>query len=81
MLTSSFPPIPAKLVASIQSLQFVELKELLPDNIAVCEQGVLTPSARGHDHPLKQRGVLHPNLGFCLLYLRGDCHSCPPFKE
>ena len=33
-LASSFPPIPIKLVLKIQSLQFVEMRELLSDNIA-----------------------------------------------
>ena len=32
-LSSSLPVLPAKLVKKIQALQFVELKEFLPDNI------------------------------------------------
>ena len=55
MLASSFPPIPAKLVAKIKSLQFVELKELLPDNIAALDQNASL--ARPHDQLPKQREV------------------------
>ena len=36
-LASSFPPVPAKLVSRIQGLEFVEMRELLPDNIALSE--------------------------------------------
>ena len=32
-LSSSLPVIPAKLSTKVQSLQFIELKEFLPDNI------------------------------------------------
>ena len=54
-LASSFPPVPAKLVAKIKSLQFVELKELLPDNIAALEQN--SAVARPHDQLPKLREV------------------------
>ena len=34
-LSSSFPPLPAKLVSKIQSLQYIDMKDLLPDNIGL----------------------------------------------
>ena len=37
-LSPSFPLIPAKLVAKIQSLQYVELKEFLPDNLELMKR-------------------------------------------
>ena len=37
-LASSFAPIPNKLVKKIQALEFVEMRELLPDNIALAER-------------------------------------------
>lgn len=55
-LSSSFPPpIPAKLVAKIKALHFVELKELLPDNNAALEQNVV--AARPHDQLPEQREI------------------------
>ena len=38
MLSSAFPPFPQKLVARIQAGQFVEMKELLTDNISLQSQ-------------------------------------------
>ena len=32
-LSSSFQPVPAKLTAKIRSLQFIDMRELLPDNV------------------------------------------------
>ena len=43
-LASSFPPIPAKLVRRVQALEFVEMRELLPDNIALAERMESLPS-------------------------------------
>ena len=37
-LASSLPPVPAKLVRRIQALEFVEMRELLPDNMALAER-------------------------------------------
>ena len=37
-LASSFAPIPAKLVKRIQKLEYVDLRELLPDNLALSEK-------------------------------------------
>ena len=34
-LSSSFPPLPVKLVSKIRSLQYIDMKELLPDNIGL----------------------------------------------
>ena len=35
LLASSFAPVSPKLVKKIQKLEFVELRELLPDNMAL----------------------------------------------
>ena len=43
-LASSFPPIPAKLVRRVQAMEFVEMRELLPDNIALAERMESLPS-------------------------------------
>ena len=45
-LASSFPPIPGNLVRRIQSLEFVEMRDLLPDNIALAERLEALPSHR-----------------------------------
>lgn len=37
-LASSFPPIPAKLVKRIHQLEFVEMCDLLPDNLALAKR-------------------------------------------
>ena len=42
-LASSFSPIPGKLVQKIQSLQFVDMKELLQDNILVTQEDTQRP--------------------------------------
>ena len=55
-LASSFPPIPAKLTAKIKALQFVEMRELLPDNISASEQHA-SSSRSPHDLPPRQREV------------------------
>ena len=52
-LVSSFPTIPAKLALKIQSLQFVEMRELLPDNLTIAEDATSRPL----DQRPKQREV------------------------
>jgi hypothetical protein len=51
-LASSLHPIPFKLVQRIQSLKFVEMRELLPDNMALAEKLEALPSRP--DQPAKQ---------------------------
>ena len=46
-LASSLPPIPAKLVKRIQSLEFTEMRELLPDNMALTERLEALPTRLG----------------------------------
>ena len=38
ILSKASPPVPGKLVSKIQSLQFVDMRELLPDNMALLER-------------------------------------------
>ena len=43
ILSKVLPPVPSKIVGRIQSLQFVEMRELLPDNIALAERLATLP--------------------------------------
>ena len=43
ILSRNSTPVPAKLVAKIASLQFVDMRELLPDNIALAERLAALP--------------------------------------
>ena len=44
VLSKASAPIPGKLVTKVQSLQFVEMRELLPDNIALLERLATIPN-------------------------------------
>ena len=57
LLSKSSPPIPGKLVAKIQSLQFVEMRELLPDNIALLERLATLPQGSAVNTLTQQREV------------------------
>ena len=46
-LASCLPPVPAKLVKRIQALEFVEMRELLPDNMALAERLEALPLRMG----------------------------------
>ena len=50
VLSKASAPIPGKLVAKVQSLQFIEMWELLPDNITLLERlaALLNTSALSH---------------------------------
>ena len=51
-LSSSFPPLPAKLVSKIRSLQYIDMKELLPDNIGLARsRGCLRAGGTTHASP------------------------------
>ena len=51
-LASCLNPIPAKLVSRIQALQFVDMRELLSDNVALSEHlTTLPPTLGSHKHP------------------------------
>ncbi len=45
ILSRNSTNVPAKLVAKITSLQFVDMRELLPDNIALSERLIALPHA------------------------------------
>ena len=53
---SSFPPVPAKLVKRIQVLEFVEMRELLPDNMALSARLLGPPS------PARQESYLQREI-------------------
>ena len=59
-LASSFPPVPAKLVKRIQALEFVEMRELLPDNMALSARLLGLPSSsRQESYPQREiAGIL-----------------------
>ena len=63
-VASCFPPIPAKLVKKMQSLKFVEMRELLADNIELAERLEALPvAARGSNIP--QRDIESVNTWTC----------------
>ena len=68
LLSKSSPPVPGKLVARIQALQFVEMRELLPDNIALAERMVTLPQQsfiRSPGFQVVQREVASINSWAC----------------
>lgn len=54
---SSIAPIPAKLTKKIRALEFVEMRELLPDNIAMAERLAALPSSVTHAKPPSEREI------------------------
>ena len=56
-LATSFSPIPSKLVHKIQALEFVEMRELLPDNIALGERLEALPNRPQTPKPTETREV------------------------
>ena len=67
MLASSLPPVPAKLVKRIRELDFVEMRELLPDNIALSERIEALPShsAREGDPPARNWVTAYVSVVVC----------------
>ena len=56
-VANSISPIPAKLVKRIRALEFVEMRELLPDNIAMTERLAALPSGIAHNKPPSEREI------------------------
>ena len=50
-------PVPAKLVKKIQALEFVKMRELLPDNIALAERLAALPSGHSHSKTPAEREI------------------------
>ena len=50
VLSKASAPIPGKLVAKVQSLQFIEMRELLPDNITLLERLAALPNTSALSH-------------------------------
>ena len=46
-MASSLPPVPPKLVKKIQALEFVEMRELLPENMALADRLEALPQRIG----------------------------------
>ena len=75
-LASSFSPIPGKLVRRIQALEFVEMRDLLLDNIALAERLEALPTHRSPAKAPETREV--GALGNSVLHLhRGGSSSAP----
>ena len=64
MLASSLPPVPAKLVKRIRDLEFIEMRELLPDNIALSEHMEALPS-----HSTRERVPHQWEIGSLLTWI------------
>ena len=56
-MASSIVPVPAKLVKKIQALEFIEMRELLPDNIALAERLATLPSGLAHSKVPNERDI------------------------
>ena len=56
-MVSSIAPIPAKLAKKIRALEFVEMRELLPDNIAMAERLAALPSSVTHAKPPSEQDI------------------------
>jgi len=56
-LASSFAPIPAKLVKRIQDLAYIDLRELLPDNLVLTEKFNALPSHATHHKTPEHREI------------------------
>lgn len=57
VLSLNLPPVPPKLVRKIQSLDFINMRELLPDNMALTERLEALPHSAQQPHGHTQREV------------------------
>ena len=64
-LASSFPPIPGKWVKKIQCLEFVEMRDLLPDNVALPERLEALPALARSTDNIPQREIASVNTWTC----------------
>ena len=87
ILSKASPPVPAKLVAKVQALQFVDMRELLPDNMALLERSSVLPqgTAPPSNSSPKQRDIPSLTTWVCafatyiaVLYSRGQAR---PYKK
>ena len=56
-VAGSIVPVPAKLVQRIQALEYVEMRELLPDNIALAERLATLPPGLAAPKPPGERDI------------------------
>ena len=56
-VANTIAPIPARLVQLIQALEYVEMRELLPDNIALAEMLVALPQGLAPHKPPGEREI------------------------
>ena len=78
-LANCLAPIPEKLVARIQALQFVEMRELLPDNVALAERlAALLQGLGPHKQPEQQEvGSLTTWAASFATYIAIVAQICP----
>ena len=77
ILASNLPLVPAKLVKEIQAMEFINMRELLPDNIALSERLEALPRAALHQaHAQREIDSLLTWMGAFLIYMAvmNDAH-------
>ena len=77
ILASNLPPVPAKLVKKIQAMEFINMRELLPDNIALSERLEALPrAALQQAHAQREIDSLLTWTGAFLMYVAvmNDAH-------
>ena len=83
VLSSALPPIPGKVVESIRTGSYVDLLELLPDNVALKQQivdtGLLGPTA-GHSLRLREISDVETWL-YCFLAFVAAKVSCEETRQ
>jgi hypothetical protein len=56
-VANSIVPIPAKLVSCIQALEYVDMRKLLPDNLALVERLAALPQSLAPPNPTGEREI------------------------
>ena len=70
ILASNISPVPPKLVAKIQALEFVSMRDLLPDNIALAERLEALPrSSSAQPHPQREIDSITSWASAFLMYI------------
>ena len=69
ILASNLPPVPPRLVKRIQALEFTNMRDLLPDNMALAERAAQGVATRGH--PLPEGDRLAADVGLRVPHVCG----------